>query len=420
MDHYARKAQLSNALREMCEDSLYPPSCEMLYARVQHGYSDMNWSDGEFKRFIKNRLELFYGVGKIILKCLEEVVQTAVSYDILRLIVELRGKDTLYIEHRDCVRVAFHLQTVCNEAGYEAVVRVLKNNVGYVGYEDALIERLESAKTTDSLKRLVVGYQFEDEMKPIYIAIPEQEYPVDVKMAWNIITGKTPSNVEAVEKKFWVIEEKVDRICQHLGQSGGIEVQLIAPVDDRTSRRMTKTMQKVTKKMGRKDQVESKGNYVNDFAREFASAVCESEGFTSLRPVGRRGKLLGISLFKTNTMFTLKPFWFMLGEGLYLRDSRIYRFSTFKKETWVFLLQHCRRQMAWNILEITENERKHKVPKNYVSISEQRRSMKACLMAQRSKNQHDAKKEDANGRNILDLHRVKENVKEVDEKKYLE
>jgi len=48
--------------------------------------------------------------------------------------------------------------------------------------------------------------------------------------------------------------------------------------------------------------------------------------------------------------------------------------------------------MAWYIWKTVENGgRKRQVPKNYVSIPEQRRAIKACLMAQRSKKQQAAK-----------------------------
>jgi len=359
------------------------------------------------------------------LKCLEEAVKRRVPYEILRLIVELRGKDILYIEHRDCVRVAVHLQTVCNEAGYETVLRVLKKDVGSLGREGFF-----DGTSTDSLKQLVVGYQLSNRQKPLYIAIPGQEYPVDVKMAWNIIKGEAPSNVEAVKKKFQVIEEKVDQLCKHLGESGGIEVQLVAPVDESTLSDMTGTMQKVTnrnsnsffsrrsrKDTDKKNALRTHADYVRNIATEFSSAVFEMEGFTSsIRPVRRHPKLLGISLFKTNTIFERRPFWLELGIGRNLRDLRITRFSKSNKQFWVYMLGCCRYEMAWNIWQEAESEsREKKVPKNYVSISDQRRVMKAHLMALRSKNQHNSKREEANRSNTLDLQRMNENVNE-DEK----
>jgi len=425
MGDYNRKAQLSIALHEMCQDSLYPPSCEMLYARLQNAFSDLNWSDDDFKRFIKDRLELFYGSGKIISKSLEEAFKRNVPYPIVRLIVDMRGRDKVYIEHRDCERAALHLQTVCNEAGFKTVVRSLKKDAGY-GPEAIL----KGAMSTDSLKRLVVGYEYNDfteglyKLRPLYIAISSK---VDIKMAWHILTGEMPSNANAVEKNLKLIEEKVDQICQQLEDSGDIVVQLVAPVTQKILAKMTKKMQKVTKSQGsdgfNKTSAHPSLNtiaYAKHFASELALAVFESKGFTShVMPVSRNTELLlGLSLHKTNTIFEEKPFWIQLSVGPNLTDEPIARFSKPLKEFWVSVLEKSRRLMAWNIYETAESERTHhKMPKNYVSVADQRRAMKACLMAQRSKNQHNTDKEDADKRNILGSQRIDQNIKE-DEEKY--
>jgi len=86
---------------------------------------------------------------------------------------------------------------------------------------------------------------------------------------------------------------------------------------------MTKTMQKVMlnknsgfsfsrlRNKGReksKANIKSLADHCKYLASEFASAVYESEGFTSLKPLRRRGDLLGIALFKTNTMYEESPF----------------------------------------------------------------------------------------------------------------
>jgi len=418
------KTQLSHALHEMCKASLYPPSCNMLYARVKNEFSDITWSDNEMKRFIKTRLWLFFGVGRIIWKCLEETLRKTVPNYILQIILEMRGKDKLVIEHRDYFRVAAHLQTICNEAGYNTVLRVLKKDVRFLGSEG---EVMAPQKTTDSLKQLVVGYQFKNRLKPLYIAIPGKEYPVDVKMAWSIIMGEIPSNVEAVKKKLDIIETEVEKISKRLSELDGIDVQLIAPVGEETSRYMTRTMQKVTKRNSKsffslpwrnkedsKHSFETQADYGKHLASEFATALCELDGFNYSRPVERRGERLGIALFKANTIFKMRPFYLELGVGKHLRDSRIIRFSRCYKELWCSVLQHCRREMAWKIWEKGESQRrKPKVPRNWVSISEQRRVMKACRMAHRSKNKHCVQKYVENGTIKEHSSKVNENNKEL-------
>jgi len=420
MGDHNRKAQLSIALHEMCQDSLYPPSCEMLYARVQNALSALDWSPDDLKRFIKDRLELFYGSGKIISKSLEEAFKMSVPYPIVRLIVDLRGKDKVYIEHRDCVRAALHLQTICNEAGFETVVRTLKKDVGY-GPEAIL----KGAMSTESLKRLVVGYDYNTDknnknyrsnLRPLYIATSSK---VDIKMAWRILTGEIPSNVIAVEKNLELIDKEVDEICHQLKESGDIEVQLVAPVSEKMLVKMLKTMQNVTESplsahsnFGWKRPSLQMIAYSKYFASELALAILETKGFTSrLYPVSRHTELLGLSLHKTNTIFEEKPFWIQLSVGPVLTDTPLARHSKSLKAFWVSILEKSRRLMAWNIYETAEGERtQYKMPKNYVSISEQRRAMKACLMAQRSKSQNDTDKEDADRRKILDLQRVDQNV----------
>jgi len=438
MGDHNRKAQLSIALHEMCQDSLYPPSCEMLYARVQNAFSDLNWSDNNFKRFIKDRLELFYGSGKIISKSLEEAFKRGVPYSIVRLIIDLRGKDKVYIEHRDCERAALHLQTVCDGAGFETVVRALKKDVGY-GPEAIL----KGAMSTDLLKRLVVGYEyinFKEEfnnlninLRPLYIAISSK---VDIKMAWQILTGEIPSNANAVEKNLELIEKKVDQICQQLEESGDIEVELVAPVSLKIFAKMTEVMQKMIKSpppVQASDGIDKtferprtkehrsllSSKYAKHFASELALAVFESKGFTfRLMPVSQHKLLLGLSLYKANTIFAEKPFKIQLSVGPLPIDPPISQLSETLKGFWVSILEQSRRLMAWKIYDTRSSERtQHKMPKNYVSIADQRRAMKACLMAQRSKNQHYADNEDADRKNFLDSQRANENVEE-DEEKY--
>ena len=251
---HLRKIELSNVLQRMCNESIYPPSWEMLKARCQYDFSDLNWSDRGLEKYTKNCLELFYGSGRMILSCLEQICQCYISQDIISLILEMRGKDVVVIEHRKYPQIAIQLQKICRDAGFDVIV----SNISAVNYNftvgKALISEEKASgnedvkimtaankpegpfilslktkkKTTQSLIHLRVGYQLKDcVVKPIYIGLADEKYPVDVKRAWRTLIGKVPSNVQAVQDIFYRIEEELDNIYDGIGE---LQVRLCGPL----------------------------------------------------------------------------------------------------------------------------------------------------------------------------------------------
>ena len=122
---HLRKIELSNVLQQMCNESIYPPSWEMLKARCQSEFSDLNWSDRELEKFTKDRLEVFYGSGRLILSCIEQICQCYVLQEIISLILEMRGKDVVVIEHRKYLRIAVELEKICKDAGFHVILRLV-------------------------------------------------------------------------------------------------------------------------------------------------------------------------------------------------------------------------------------------------------------------------------------------------------
>jgi len=379
---YFRKIELSKRLQEMCRDNLYPPSSEMLKDRVHLEFADIKWSGNELKRFIKERLAMFYGVGQIISDSFETMMQDELPHVVLRLIIEMRGNDTVFIEWRNCDRAVSHLKTICEEAGYLTDVKRLNQQV----VKGNLVNKIwTKEKNIGSLKQLVVGYQWWNTKEPLYISLSVHDYHVDVKKAWRILTGEIPSNVKVVQSKIHEIEEEIERIYQGLGGSGGIQVQLLAPVwSEEILKSMTETIQKnhvekdsdikLPERLGKKT-VKAAGL----LAHRFAAALHwnDNEGFTFLEPI-KQQRSFGVSLTKKNSIYQAKPFLLEFGLGDSLIDQRIKENVKIKSIVWVYLLKYCRRQMAWGIWEKEASD----------SASEKRNAMKAFRMAKGSKKQH--------------------------------
>jgi len=415
MSHH-RKNELSKALQQMCKESIYPPSCEMLKARCQSEFADINWSENGLENFIKNRLELFYGSGRSILDSIEQICQCSFPHDIINLILEMRGKDLVVIEHRKYPRIVSHLQNLCRDAGYDVIVRGVKPNLGkalttqfsedeklqdnplWAHLVDFLSELNSRRMTTQSLIQLRVGYQLEDDvLKPIYIGMADKNNPIDAKRAWMTLTGQLPSNVLAVQNTFYKIEKELDRIYQEIGD---LHVRLCAPVNKQEQKYFNTVMEcvdsnKTIPEPGYQTNNSSRFSLSKGLVIKLASAIRDTDGFKidPVEPVKALSGRVQLQLAESKSNHKdEKPFSLDIGIGNGLQDKRLAKVwpVVFPRDSWILVLDHCKHEIAWNIWE---KERAKKEQKENVK-RKGGLSIRALQMAHKSKKQHEKNKDE--------------------------
>merc|ERR1719410_832980 len=89
---YSHNPKLSKAIEDICRNSVYPSSAQMLSDRLRPEFGDIPES------FLLSRIQLFVGPGIALLETVSSYAKHF-PHEILDLIVQYRGKDIVLVQH---------------------------------------------------------------------------------------------------------------------------------------------------------------------------------------------------------------------------------------------------------------------------------------------------------------------------------
>ena len=217
-------------------------------------------------------------------------------------------------------------------------------------------------------------------MKPIYIGLANKNNHLDIKRAWSTLIGKLPSNVPAVQDLFYRIDGELDKIYQGIGE---LKVRLCVPLRKQSLKYMNTVMCNVVRNKPIPEVGHNFGGIPMGVAIELATAIRETDGFVldSMQPVKYMNGVLELQLTgsKSNDE-NKKPFSLHIGNGysMYHQTLAFVRREAFPKKSWVFVLEHCKHEIAWNI---------------WKKVFEEKEFNRAVQMTKKSMKQHEKNKD---------------------------
>jgi len=229
----ATRQEVSEKIARLCKENTYPPSVSMMMDRLKADFPEFIANPGS-RSYVHKRMQLFAGSGFMLVQAIQCACDEYFPPDLMNVIMEFRGQDTIVIRHRNFPRIVRHLKTLCQEAGFGCELEKINNSDESKqngSEEDRLFQRMDQLAANEliSTERLV---QVEVSMKcnlrkepphRLYIAILGQSKTI-VEDAWKTIRGDVIINATEVQDKLKTIDSEVNAIYNDIEENHILDI----------------------------------------------------------------------------------------------------------------------------------------------------------------------------------------------------